>query len=74
MLARIGAGRLWVNIRRQGRLDSTIRARWVRVRGLPLRRAKSKGVVAGVAQIRHFEEVRRGVDASDLDTIAQSSG
>ena len=40
--------------------------------GSLLRRAKSKGVVAGVAQIRHFEEVRRGVDASDLDTISHN--
>ena len=34
-----------------------------------LRHVQTKGVVMGVVQIRHSEEVRRGVDASDLDTV-----
>ncbi len=34
-----------------------------------LRHVQSMGVVAGVVQIRHSEEVRRGVDATDVDTV-----
>jgi len=34
-----------------------------------LRHVQTKGVVVGVVQIRHSEEVRRGVDATDLDTV-----
>jgi len=34
-----------------------------------LRHVQTMGVVAGVVQIRHSEEVRRGVDATDVDTV-----
>ena len=34
-----------------------------------LRHIQTRGVVAGVVQIRHSEEVRRGIDATDLDTV-----
>ena len=34
--------------------------------------AKLQGVVAGVVQSRHFEEVRRGAHASDLDTVLRN--
>ena len=34
-----------------------------------LRHVQTRGVVAGVVQIHHSEEVRRGLDATDLDTV-----
>ena len=37
--------------------------------GSLLRHAKCKGVVLGVAQVRHFEEIHCGTGLSDLDTV-----
>src|SRR5882724_5165813 len=37
--------------------------------GSLLRHIRVQGVVTGVVQMRHSEEVRRGADATDLDTI-----
>jgi len=34
-----------------------------------LRHVQTRGVVAGVVQIHHSEEVRRGLEATDLDTV-----
>ncbi len=37
-----------------------------------LRHNRTQGVVAGVVQIRHAEEVRRGTDPSDIDTVLRN--
>jgi Fungal protein kinase len=40
--------------------------------GSLLRHAQAKGVIAGVGQLEHFEEVRRSHDPKDLDTIMRN--
>jgi len=40
--------------------------------GSLLYHAKSKGVIMGVAQVRHFEEVHCGPGVSDLDTVLRN--
>jgi len=37
--------------------------------GSLLRHIRNQGVVSGVVRMRHSEEVRRGADATDLDTV-----
>jgi Fungal protein kinase len=40
--------------------------------GSLLRHAQAEGVVHGVAQVEHFEEIRRSDDPNDLDTILRN--
>ncbi|KAF8461314.1 hypothetical protein JB92DRAFT_3072201 [Gautieria morchelliformis] len=40
--------------------------------GSLLRHAQSKGIVEGIAQLEHFEEVTRSNDPNDLDTILRN--
>jgi Fungal protein kinase len=78
----IGRGTVCWRTRREGHPGSrfVIKDAWIPYEELPgresegslLRHAQEKGVVDGIAQIEHFEELRRNDGSNELDTVLRN--
>jgi Fungal protein kinase len=78
----IGPGTVCWRTRKEGQPGSryVVKEAWIPFEELPgresegslLRYAQARGVASGVAQIEHFEEVRRSDGPGDLDTVLRN--